>query len=388
MDAALTVLLVDARAGDRMLAALTLARQLPQAVVTEVGDALALAEALAGAPDVAVVAADLTWASVADLVATIRRRSPQTAVVLFGRRSDILSRVVDPGTACDGVVRKSSAGFLALGSIIISAVGRAGAAHARGSGTDDSEAAAGGALAAEGHDPGQEKREMALLFSHDLREPVQQLVRLARQGQSATDLPSAGRVLGHVLDRAERLNTMLDGLTDYLVVGGRRAAASAIDLKDCLDRAVENLRSSVADSHAEIRIAGTRLPALGDEQQLVHLFQNLIANAIKFCNGARPVITVTAERCGDRWLMKFRDNGIGIPPASLERIFDLGARVHAASDYPGAGIGLALCRRIVERHNGRIWAESTPGEGSTFLVLLPSAVTTGRASPRSAAEHL
>ena len=189
---------------------------------------------------------------------------------------------------------------------------------------------------------------------------------------------SIGRVLSHVLERSERLSTMLDGMTEYLIVGGRTAAQGAIDLKACLDKAVDNLRPSIAETHVEIRVAGDRLMSVADEQQMVHLFQNLVSNAIKFRNGDRPVISINAERCGDRWLMRFQDNGIGIPEASTERIFDLGARLHSAQEYPGAGIGLALCRRIVERHNGRIWVQSTPGGGSTFLVLLPCAQTSER----------
>jgi signal transduction histidine kinase len=212
-----------------------------------------------------------------------------------------------------------------------------------------------------------------------LREPVQQLVRLARQGQTE-DPQSMRRVLSHVLERAERLSTMLDGMTEYLIVEGRAATRGVIDLKACLDKAVDNLRTSIAETHAEIRAAEERLMSVGDEQQMIHLFQNLVSNAIKFRNGDHAVISVSAERCGDRWLMRFQDNGIGIPEASTERIFDLGARLHSAQEYPGAGIGLALCKRIVERHNGRIWVESRPGAGSTFLVLLPYAQTSERPS--------
>lgn len=366
MTVAPAILLVDSRGSDRTLTTLLLHHQLPQALITEVRDAVELAEALAeGAPDIALIAADVGWGSPSELVETIRRSRPQTAVILFGRQSDIARRVLSPGLACDGIVRKSTAGFLALGSIISSALERARAQRSD--------------LASSADEPDGEadRREIALLFSHDLREPVQQLVRLARQGQ-AEDPQSTRRVLSHVLERAERLSTMLDGMTEYLIVGGRATAPDVIDLKACVDRAVDNLQSSVAEAHAEIRVAADRLMSVADEQQMVHLFQNLVSNAIKFRNGDHPVINISAERCGDRWLMRFHDNGIGIPEASTERIFDLGARAHSAQEYPGAGIGLALCRRIVERHNGRIWVESPPGDGTTFLVLLPYAQTSER----------
>lgn len=364
-----TILLVDSCGSDRTLTLVLLQHQLPQAVITEVRDAVALTDALTeDTPDIVLIAADAGWSSPTELVETIRRIRPQTAVILFGRESDIAKRVLSPGLACDGIVRKSSAGFLALGSIVESVLERARAQRSDLASTADEP------------DPEADKREIALLFSHDLREPIQQLVRLARQGQQAEDPQSTERVLSHVLERAERLSTMLDGMTEYLIVGGRAAAPDVIDLKACLDRAVDNLRSSVAEAHAEIRVAADPLMSVADEQQMVHLFQNLVSNAIKFRNGDHPVIDISAERCGDRWLMRFHDNGIGIPEASTERVFDLGARAHSAQEYPGAGIGLALCRRIVERHNGRIWVESRPGDGTTFLVLLPYAPTSERLS--------
>ena len=378
------ILVVDSRGSDRTLTALLLQHQLPHAVITEARDAVTLSDALAAdAPDVALVAADVGWGSPTELVETIRRSRPQAAVILFGHHSDIARRVLNPGVACDGIVRKSSAGFLALGSVISSALERIAAQKSRlGINTGQvaaSSIAAGTDSTPDERESDEDRREIALLFSHDLREPVQQLVRLARQAQTE-DPQSTKRVLSHVLERAERLSAMLDGMTDYLIVGGRAPARGAIDLKACLDKAVDNLRSSIAETHADIQVAGDRLMSVGDEQQMVHLFQNLVSNAIKFRNGDRPVISINAERCGDRWLMRFHDNGIGIPEASTERIFDLGARLHSAQEYPGAGIGLALCRRIVERHNGRIWVESRPGEGSTFLLLLPCAQTSERPS--------
>jgi signal transduction histidine kinase len=318
MTGAPAILLVDSRGSDRTLTRLLLQHQLPHAVITEARDAVTLSDALAAdAPDVALVAADVAWSSPNELVETIRRCRPQTAVVLFGHQADIARRVLNPGVACDGVIRKSSAGFLALGSIISSALERIGARKTR----LGMEAAAISSIATtsdsitDERDPDEDRREIALLFSHDLREPVQQLVRLARQGQTE-DAQSMRRVLSHVLERAERLSTMLDGMTEYLIVEGRAATRGVIDLKACLDKAVDNLRTSIAETHAEIRAAGERLMSVGDEQQMIHLFQNLVSNAIKFRNGDHAVISVSAERCGDRWLMRFQDNGIGIPEAS------------------------------------------------------------------------
>jgi signal transduction histidine kinase len=401
MTGAPAILLVDSSGSDRTLTTLLLQHQLPHAVITEAPDAVTLSDALAGhAPDVALVGVDLPWASPNELIERIRRSAPRSAVILFGDQADVVSRVLNPGLACDGIVCKSSAGFLALGSIISSALERTARLQAptvsapkSRVGLDavpvpSSPSATAPDSPPEERDPEEDRREIALLFSHDLREPVQQLVRLARQSHTE-DPQSIGRVLSHVLERAERLSTMLDGMTEYLIVGGGTAAQGPIDLRACLEQAVDNLRPSIAETRVDIRLPGDRLMSIANEQQMLHLFQNLVSNAIKFRKSDHPTISINAERCGDRWLMRFQDNGIGIPEAAAERIFDFGARLHNAREYPGAGIGLALCRRIVERHHGRIWVQSSPEGGSTFLVLLPCAQTPERPwSERAATRHV
>ena len=110
----------------------------------------------------------------------------------------------------------------------------------------------------------------------------------------------------------------------------------------------------------------------GLRRQLLHLFQNLLSNAIKFRGRERPRIRITTEPQGDHSLLRFRDNGIGIAQPFVERIFEMGQRLHTREEYPGLGIGLALCRRIVERHGGLIWVESGDASGSVFCVLLPA----------------
>jgi len=110
---------------------------------------------------------------------------------------------------------------------------------------------------------------------------------------------------------------------------------------------------------------------LGDDVQLGQLFQNLIGNALKFCRDT-PEVTISAERQGDAWLVRVRDNGIGIAPEYAERIFQMFQRLHTRTEYEGTGIGLPVCKRIVERHGGQIWAESELGQGATFLFTLPA----------------
>jgi len=312
-------------------------------------------------PDVAIVAADLAWAKVDHLITGIKRRSPGTAIVLFGHELDIASRTLDPGLACEGLVRKNSAGFLALANIITEVLARKNGVAGATTSVSDSGS----------HQPGDEDmREIALAFSHDFREPVQQIVRLARRGQRAETIDGSAQAMRQVLECAERAGTMLDGMIEYLSVTERETKPAPVDLSACLDLALDNLLTAIRESDAEIRAA--QLPTLmGDEQQMVHLFQNLVSNAIKFRSREHPVVTISCETRDDQFLLAFQDNGIGIPQEFTERIFELGRRLHTREEYPGSGIGLALCRRIVERHGGRIWCVSSEGEGSTFYVLLP-----------------
>jgi len=121
-----------------------------------------------------------------------------------------------------------------------------------------------------------------------------------------------------------------------------------------------------------VRVTHGPLPeVMGDDTQLVQLFQNLVGNAVKFRSAASPQIHISSAPADGHWQFSVKDNGIGIDPAQFERIFQIFQRLHTRSEYPGTGIGLAVCKRIVERHGGRIWVESQPGQGSTFSFTLP-----------------
>ena len=138
------------------------------------------------------------------------------------------------------------------------------------------------------------------------------------------------------------------------------------------DQAVTNCQAAITESGATVTCED--LPTvMGDSTQLVQLLQNLIANAVKFRSaGAAPRVHVTAERREGQWAFSVRDNGIGIPADQAERVFLIFRRLHSQEEYPGAGIGLAICKKIVERHGGRIWVDSQVGEGSNFLFTIPA----------------
>jgi light-regulated signal transduction histidine kinase (bacteriophytochrome) len=143
------------------------------------------------------------------------------------------------------------------------------------------------------------------------------------------------------------------------------------DTGEALETARADLREAIEESGARVVVTTGRLPVVaGDKTQLTQLFQNLIANAIKFRSDEEPRVEIAARRREGEWLFSVRDNGIGMDPYHAERIFVIFGRLHRNTEYPGTGIGLAMCKKIVERHGGRIWVESLPGEGSTFFFTL------------------
>jgi two-component system, chemotaxis family, sensor kinase Cph1 len=173
------------------------------------------------------------------------------------------------------------------------------------------------------------------------------------------------------------METLIDGLLAFSRVGTQGRELQPVECAKALGTALQNLATSIEESGAVV--THDTLPAVnGDLPQLVSLFQNLIGNALKFRQEAPPRIHVSAERNGTHWHFSVRDNGIGIAPQYFERIFGVFQRLHTRREYPGTGIGLAICKKIVERHGGRIWVESVPGEGATFCFSLLDARTNHR----------
>ena len=167
------------------------------------------------------------------------------------------------------------------------------------------------------------------------------------------------------------MQTLINDLLTFSRVESRSAPLSVIDIGDALNGALSNLSRLVAETHADIAVESSLPKVAADRTQLTQLFQNLVGNAIKFRGPLPPKIEIGAREEDAEWVFWVRDHGIGIEPQYFERIFQIFQRLHTPRQYPGTGIGLAICKRIVERHQGRIWVESEPGEGATFYFTLP-----------------
>lgn len=222
----------------------------------------------------------------------------------------------------------------------------------------------------------EELQQFAYIASHDLQEPLRMVTSylqlLERRYEDQLD-DDAREFIGYAVDGAARMKALINDLLTYSRVDRDEKAFAPVSAQRALDQALDNLEIAISESAAQIT-HDTLPTVLADEGQLVQLLQNLVGNAIKFRSDQRPTqVHIGAQRDGAFWQFCVRDNGIGIEAAYLERIFVVFQRLHSAKRYSGTGIGLAICKKVVERHGGRIWVESTPGEGTTFYFTLPAA---------------
>jgi PAS domain S-box-containing protein len=210
--------------------------------------------------------------------------------------------------------------------------------------------------------------QFAYVASHDLQEPLRAVsgfVTLLQQRYQDQLDEKANGYIANTVDGAARMQSLIADLLAYSRVGTRAGTLETTAAQSSLDKALRNLAAGVRDTEAVISV--DPLPTVqADAGQLTQLFQNLIGNAIKFRGNRRPEIHVGGRREQDHWLFWVRDNGIGIAPEYAERIFLIFQRLHTRAKYPGTGIGLAICKKIVERHGGKIWVESQPNQGTTF----------------------
>jgi PAS domain S-box-containing protein len=220
----------------------------------------------------------------------------------------------------------------------------------------------------------KELEQFAYVVSHDLQEPLRMVSSytqlLKRRYKDKLDR-DAEEFITFAVDGAARMQRLIMDLLMYSRVGTRGKPPHPTDCGQVLAQALANLSTAVAESQAVV--TSDDLPSImADETQMVQLFQNLIGNAIKFHGDRLPRIHLSARQEEDGWLFSVKDNGIGIDPAQGERIFVVFRRLHQRDEYPGTGIGLAICKKIVERHGGRIWVEPNPDSGSTFYFTVPS----------------
>jgi signal transduction histidine kinase len=221
----------------------------------------------------------------------------------------------------------------------------------------------------------EDLQQFAYVASHDLQEPLRAvagfLTMIKKTYEGKLD-EQADKWIGQAVEGAERMRTLIHGLLHYARIESRGQPLLSVDANMVVKHAIANMSTLIEETHAEIR--ADKLPeVLGDEDQLVQLFFNLIGNAIKYRSAKVPLITVSAQCANREWEFSVEDNGIGLDMQHSDKIFALFQRLHSRKDYEGVGIGLALCKRIIERHNGRIWVESEPAKGSTFHFTLPAA---------------
>jgi PAS domain S-box-containing protein len=215
--------------------------------------------------------------------------------------------------------------------------------------------------------------QFAYVASHDLQEPLRmvasftQLLAARYKGQLDTE---ADEFIAYAVEGATRMQTLIEGLLSFARVGTRGKELRPTDSQMVLSRSLQSLDVSLREANATV--SNGALPVVAaDESQLEQLFQNLIGNAVKFRGKDAPAVQVSAQRNGKEWIFSIKDNGIGIEPQYQGRIFVIFQRLHPRSEYPGTGIGLSICKKIVERHGGRIWVESAKGRGSTFHFTMP-----------------
>lgn len=216
--------------------------------------------------------------------------------------------------------------------------------------------------------------EFAHVASHDLQEPLRMVasyVQLLERRYADRLDADARKYIQYAVDGAARMKALITDLLALSRIATRGEELTSTDAAVVLGEALANLQAAIEDCDAVISWDDLP-PVLADASQIRQLFQNIVGNAIKYRGDARPEIHVGCKRRGTQWLFRIHDNGIGMDPQFRERIFVMFQRLHTRDEYPGTGIGLALCKKIVDRHGGAIWVETEPGSGSTFYFSLPA----------------
>ena len=219
-----------------------------------------------------------------------------------------------------------------------------------------------------------ELQQFAFVASHDLQEPLRaisgfcQLLRRRYEGKLDVE---ADEFITHIVDGTTRMQNLIRGLLEYSRVGTHDRPLELTDCESVVDEAINNLKTPIEESGATVHCSGLQ-SVMADRAQMVQLFQNLISNAVKYRSKKPPKIDIKAEAKNGEWVFSVSDNGIGIEAEQAHRVFTIFQRLHTTDEYPGTGMGLAICKKIIARHQGRIWMESKPGKGSTFFFTMPT----------------
>ena len=237
-----------------------------------------------------------------------------------------------------------------------------------------------------------ELEQFASVTSHDLQAPlttISMYTELLERRRGANGAAGGNGGAGEldlvegIRGATQQARGLIRDLLEYSRAGRGHLALEQVPAERIVTSALEAVAGAIEESHAQVTVG--ELPVvLADRANLCRVFQNLIGNAVKFTGDRPPHVSIEAEREGEHWRFSVRDNGIGMNPEHARRIFEPFQRLHGEEDYPGTGIGLAVCERIIDQHGGRIWVSSTPGEGSVFHFTLPAAAPAGSESPRVA----
>ena len=219
--------------------------------------------------------------------------------------------------------------------------------------------------------------EFAYIASHDLQEPLRMIssyLTLLQKKHAANLNEEANEFIETAVNGAKRLRQLIHSLLAYSRIGRTETPKTPVDCAIVISNTLRYLQLAIEDHNAEI-IVGNLPTVSGDDHQIGTLFQNLISNALKFHSDQPPKIEIQANQTDDgMWQFSVSDNGIGMKPKHTKRIFTIFQRLHTIEEYPGTGVGLAICKKIIDRHNGRIWVKSKPGKGATFFFTLPAPI--------------
>jgi PAS domain S-box-containing protein len=222
----------------------------------------------------------------------------------------------------------------------------------------------------------EELEQFTSIVSHDLQEPIRtiksflQLINMKLSAEQNEDLKT---YIAKAINGADRMKELIQNLLHYSQLSKGEMVEEKVRVKDLISEAIQNVKTSVEKSNADISVETEVDTIEGDRIQLVQLIQNLLSNALKFTNSEKPRIKISSFRENGHVKFAVSDNGIGIAQADLNKVFEIFRRLHTKKVYPGTGIGLAICKKIVDRHHGRIWPESEPGKGTTFYFTINEA---------------